>query len=553
MKRMRSSEEGSGKSSLSLSLSLSRSPSLNVSSGSDSTLGSSHSDFSSRHTTPPNGGAGAGAGTRPDKTETETKVRTFEASTSIAAYRRLIGSITRESVNDADVMKQIETWPASRQTLLIRIQEKLEPMLMRYERRLPVLGSVFNDIKSIGDTGEYGEVYSACIKASDTDAAACWKLPGSDDRSFQLVVKTIRKPKPARQMTPCYAGHCERRGWVGHLNPYREILMGRLLNRLVRKNITPHFPMVYESFEVLSLGAVGFAMETCDIGFTEFAENVINRVKDDASRVKLFRIAVLQLTHALIAGQQHFDFRHNDFHAGNAMMTLITNSAYAYKFSADEQDAEDTFYQVPNAGMCWKLIDFGFSSSSVFCAEDNSTNFTTSKTLCGMVPTPKSRVYFPGKEQALEMYDLLRFLHYVIDLLQTRRFAGKDTLGSLRFFSGLRDHVEAISAASPKRGTLMAVSMVNAWWTPGTLTAEEFEDTYISSSGLLQKFFKALAQPFKLKTAEEKRRVLESGHVFNTDAHPFSPNEVLTGLEAGHFTVGAAGELVALSDELWVK
>ena len=484
---------------------------------------------------------------RARRAELKEEKKRMEAEAEAAplpAYRRLIASASVGTT----AMENIETWPASRQYLLASIQAKLEPILEHYGRVLPSIRTVFN-ATPVGEKSVYGVVYRACI-AKDEERH-CWDLPETTGEGLYLIVKMLKKASwEETRLSDPFSGYLtDTKCWIGNINPYREILMGRLLNRLVVKNITPHFPMIYESFEVRDTNMIGFAMETCDIDFISFAHKVVERVRDDVNRIKLFRVAVLQLTHALLVGQKHFDFRHNDFHAGNAMMTLIQNSAYVYKFDADENDAEETLYEIPNAGMCWKLIDFGYSSSNVFCAEDNQTQFTTSHTLSHMVPIKKSdNVHFPGKDHALEMFDLLRFIHFMIGYLNSVKFLGKDVRGSQHFFNNLRDIAHEISVRSPKRGTLMDVSTIHTWWADPEkrLPEKEFRERYISSSGLLQKFFKAVARPFKIETPEDKRRVL-AGHVFNADAHPFSPEEVLSGLEAGHFYVSAAGELVPLS------
>ena len=464
-------------------------------------------------------------------------------SAPVGAYRRLIG----DSLPDV-AMQAIETWPASRQHVLASIHRKLEPILEHYHRVLPALETVFN-ARRIGAKSAYGVVYKACIAEGE---GGCWELPETVGETLYLVVKLIKKPDIDTGLSAPLSGfHAAGQYWIGNENPYREILMGRLLNRLVKMNITPHFPMIYESFEVADTNMVGFAMEVCDIDFPSFLKKVLAKVPDDARRIKLFRVAVLQLTHALLVGQKHFDFRHNDFHAGNAMMTLITNSSYAYKFDADELDADETVYEIPNAGMCWKLIDFGYSSSDVFCAEDNQTQFLTSRALTRMLPMTDGdgSVYFPGKGHALEMFDLLRFLHFTVDTLKSKRFQKRDTRASQLFFSGLQDLLLDISVRSPKRDTLMDVSEMQTWreeLITSKLENEGFKEKYISSSGLLQKFFKVVARPFKVRNADEKRRVL-AGNVFNADAHPFLPDEALTGLEAAHFLVNPVGELVPLS------
>ena len=489
------------------------------------------------------GGAEAPVAATEKEKETTGRVSPLPPSDKAVAYRLLVGSIESESEDRGDPMKTIETWPASRQRLFAAIHDKLSPLLELYGRILPSLESVFAEIKQIGMFSMYGVVYTACVREEDAAAdkpPKCWKLPAAPEKSLKLVLKLIKKPSSFKEVVPRYAGYCPRRRyWIGDENPYREVLMGRLLNRLVRRNITPHFPLIYESFEVSGTNMIGFAMETCNIDFKTFLRKVMVRVPDDASRIKLFTVAVLQLTQALVAGQKHYDFRHNDFHAGNAMMTVIVNSSYVYKFNADSVDVAETLYEIPNAGMCWKLIDFGYSSSDVFCAEDNKTQLKTSAALSRMHPTPEHPTpLFEGEDYALEMYDLLRFLFAARSLLADSFYSEKHPERCIAFFTHLCIELKAISLSSPARGTLMGIHDVDV----RDLTADD-----TASDGLLRKFFKKVASPFKVVGSAHKRRVLAAPqHIFDTDAHPFSAREALTGFEAGHFRVDGRGELTAI-------
>ena len=463
-------------------------------------------------------------------------------------------------------MEQVEAWPRSRYNLLALIQAKLEPILESKGRVIDTLDEVFYNVRPVGKASEFGLVYTGCIKSnSATSHPGCWSvlLGGSVDGGahkypIYLIIKTL-KPLAYEGDTvkflhtyrhpvlePAYAGFYKDDDYTTlfNKNPIREILLGRLLNRLVQRNITPHLPMIYETFTVENSenpkpethDLSGFAMETCHADFQDFVADLVDRLDDSAQRRRLLTIAVLQLTHALLASQKHYDFRHNDLHAGNAMMTHITKGQYTYRFSADDEDARAAFYSIPNAGMCWKLIDFGNGTSVVFGQEDTISQLALrSGVLAGLRPLMKGgkvarRGQFDVRDHAAEMYDLLRLLSYSTDKLKARAVATAALLDTTAFFDALIELIHEITQESPQRKTLAKI-----------LTGKN-DAALAGSSGLLQKFFKRVARPFRISSLSAAESV-----VFDADAHPFNANEALTGPEERYYTVNSDGELVVRS------
>ena len=408
-------------------------------------------------------------------------------------------------------------------------------------------------------------MYTGCIKSnSATSHPGCWSvlLGGSVDggthkHPIYLIIKTL-KPLVYEGdsvhflhtyrhpvLEPAYAGFYQddEETELFNKNPIREILLGRLLNRLVQRNITPHLPMIYETFTVANSGdptpetrdLSGFAMETCHADFQDFVEDVVDRLPDAAQRRRLLTISVLQLTHALLASQKHYDFRHNDLHAGNAMMTHITKGQYTYRFSADDEDARAAFYKIPNAGMCWKLIDFGNGTSAVFGQEDTISQLSRYRgVLQGLRPLMKGgkvarRGHFDVRNHATEMYDLLRLLSYSTDKLKARADATAAVADTTAFFDALIELIHEITQESPQSKTLAKI-----------LSTGKSDVALARSSGLLQKFFKRVARPFRIPSSAASGSV-----VFDADMHPFDAEEVLTGPEGHYYTINSRGELVA--------
>ena len=117
-------------------------------------------------------------------------------------------------------------------------------------------------------------------------------------------------------------------------------------------------------------------------------------------------VALLQLCQGLLCAQEHFDFRHNDLHLENAMMTFISDTMYNY-------DVDGAFYSIPNYGMCWKVIDFGFSAARAFDVHDVAYTY--------MHSDMPMTLNFDVDDHAVEFYDFLYLTEFSKSLLSLMR------------------------------------------------------------------------------------------------------------------------------------
>ena len=478
----------------------------------------------------------------PVKTATAAGTSPLDASrVIIPSYHTLMGDESLDA--EAAYMEAIETWPSLRANLLQIIQERLEPVLTRLHRRIKKLDDIFFDIIKLGAESAFGEVYTGCIRAG----AGCFKVPGLVDATAEhpvrLIIKLLPPVLPADAVPGIpYAGLLEKRGrqrksvpdsvervWVGAYNPLREIVMGRFLNQLVRRNVTPHFLMIYESFTVSRPQKDGFAMEMCHFDFSDYMLHLLD-VEDIATRSTLLRISLIQLTQGLSAAARHFDFRHNDLHGGNAMVTFITNGVYTYKFG-------EVYYNVPNAGMCWKMIDFGNASSDVFGAHDNAAAVVHS----GAYRRNTEQGHFETEDHAIELFDIARLLGHaaktVTRLLRSGGATPTQELALLSLHKDLEDFMaitRRIAVASTKRGSIDLATRVWASAVFDFKTPDFVE--MVASSSLIEILFKEIAEPYKSTEAG-------GAIVFDISTVPFTAHERLTGKEAEHFSVNALGNV----------
>ena len=355
-------------------------------------------------------------------------------------------------------------WPSTRLDILATIEREIE-------RRIP--GETFLDdvrtvfaVKRRLASGASGVVYKACLNDAEAlgmvaGRKVCQKFafPSADSsgrfHQVPLVLKNMAKqatddlPADASAAVSCVSrgGEC-----TGYDNMVREALMGRFLNLLVRKKVTPHLPVIYKCFgsrfmeteplrastpaavrvaleELLrdetSAASIAYrsdrkmldlmkrykpryvfrqrcgaiATEMCHMTFVRFLTTIARDCRTVKDTKRLLKVAFVQLVHGIMSAQHYLNFRHNDFHTQNAMMTYITSGVYQYVVDGVQ-------YDVPNYGMCWKLIDFGFSSSTeLFGCYDNGTMLACSHAL-----SVAETYDLDPAEHASEMYDLVRFM-----------------------------------------------------------------------------------------------------------------------------------------------
>ena len=424
------------------------------------------------------------------------------------------------------LMEAVEAWPLSRMNVLQQVRESLGRRVAVLKRRSEAVSvtDLFDHMETIG-RGSYGSVSIGCLRSSG-NSRGCEKfildVPGVGLHSLPvyMAVKTVRIPaEVAKAHARGAAVHFSvtREGiWLGNVNVMREVLVGRFLNHLVSSGVTPHLPVVYDVFDAAPAGTIAIVMELCHLNFDNFLYKVLPRISDATLRIQLLRVALLQLAHGLAAAQYRFDVRHNDLHAGNAMMTFITNTTYTY-------EVDGVSYSVPNHGMCWKLTDFGFASSSKL--------FETRDTIKALVHGRVAHRVRVSKllHHAVEVVDFLR-------LLQTARASAVETrfAPQVRFCDAIEAAVHDLAVREPDAsGSLRAFSSE-------TTTDPAVLMEMARHHGLMTSVFILLAnEPVGSKTTA-------SGPVYNMDAKLFQ--EGLTGIEGRFYVLHSSGRLLKRSD-----
>lgn len=408
-----------------------------------------------------------------------------------------------EGVTSDAFMEEVDTWPKTRVNVLEQTRQLLNDRFehQEYPREVTRLSDWFTSMQLLG-SGVYGKVYKACVRAWDAAMhpivpEQCMQYilpdvgaPGAKHTIF-LIVKTMEGVEYEMLNDIPYAGHTKDfESWVGENNSVREVMMGRLLNLLVVRGVTPHVPLIYEPFHVYNdeENMIGFAMELAHMRFSDFiASKIIIKSTDQEIR-ELLDVAILQIADGLLCAHKHYDYRHNDFHSDNAMMTFITDTNYNYKVG-------DAYYTIPNYGMCWKLIDFGMSSSRVFGSTDNAYAAMHS------VSFSIVNEYFDIEDYAAELYDLLRLIHIAKEDSKALPADKKAVVD--RALDGYSDILKDISIHSDKRGSLQTAyemyvkNQTRDKNTPLVDTTAEFT-ALMEGSGLVQVFFEHLAGRFKV-------------------------------------------------------
>ena len=516
------------------------------------------------------GYAGAGTGAIQhvkalDPATEESRVLAARAASvrkrELMALRRKLG--LTEAAVDAEYtfLAHEATWPNSRKTVLDSLREKLV-LAVPEAGSLRDLRTKFKLVK-LG-SGANGIVYKACLKASEADES-CLRFPVEGAlHEVPLVIKTMRiqaaRDAPAPELPPTHCFSSETRKCTVDTNSLREALMGNMLNLLVIRGATPHLPTVYEVFkskfvEDAAPGRLGMrafragedcrviVTEMCSLTMAQFLKNLIENTENVRDCTEILRVALLQIVHGLACAQAAFNFRHNDFHGQNAMMTFVESENYTY-------DVDGQTYSIPNYGMSWKPIDFGWSSSSVFGAHDNGYVIVQSRTASHY---EKELFGFDADNHALEMYDIVRLMGYMKLEAEEREAVAvtaekrhKYSVAKMLFQSGI-ELSELLSRGSRAK--------IGTYIPKGTATLSQAEKHSLSetagaseTTGLMQKFFKALASRYIVATDASLAYCAANGGlercVFASSAL-FYPGQSLRGTFIGnYFTVNAAGKLV---------
>ena len=417
-------------------------------------------------------------------------------------------------------MEEAEAWPKSRVNLLAIVRTALQ-LVLSEDRSLTTLGEAFNKIRLVGDKSAFGVIRTACLKPHAVDTEDCAEFSLGLERlqrvSVFLIIKSIERAAYERGMEFPYSGLKDDTTWVGHKSHIREILMGRFLNHLVTARITPHVPMIYEPFTVTTDATHEyFSMELCHLSLKAFVSDKLPIVLPSV-QPKLLGVCLLQLCHALACAKHHYNFRHNDLHAANAMMTYITTGTYTYKVNG-------TVYRVPNFGMCWKLIDFGYASSDLFGPLDVAHAYAHSRAFPFGMEAIKSRLN--TRKLSLDFYDMSR-------LVSAIAFAVPENCRA--FLQSVVAKMRDISARSAQAGSLDAV-----FETPArALTVRRLEN-----ENHVAQLFAFLAAEYAVADGDGDGGVDEdSDTFFDMDRTPFGADTDFSAVEARHFSVDPKGNL----------
>jgi hypothetical protein len=356
--------------------------------------------------------------------------------------------------------------------------------------------SWFSHRASISATGRVW-VKSACFKPVAEDASsdncAPYALLSDDVRGDEavliagateatyVVIKTISYRNASFPHPWAVAHNDSGAEWgAGDLNPFREVILGYFMNALVMSKTTPHFPLLVTPFYCdasdSSAPTAGILMERAHMTFSAFLTHLV--AQDD--KKDMLRVALLQISHALLCAQDHFDFRHNDLHLENCMVTFI---------DADVQYTYDVYgarFTIPTHGMCWKVIDFGKGTSGMFGEWDHAHKLLNSS----MFSAFTDWAVVTKAPYALEVLDMARLLHLGYEAL------ADDNEGQLRAtFADAIKILWDISLESATVNTLASAFAARTVWGDGSKVQEPSEEFVRSTrtTGLLREFFFRLA------------------------------------------------------------
>jgi hypothetical protein len=448
-----------------------------------------------------------------------------------------------EGVHSDVFMQEVDTWPKTRVNVLDKTRKLLKKRFKALHTRNIDIRQWFTNLSVVG-MGGFGVVYKGCIREWDAALTAVlpehcvqYRLPDAEDptakHSISLIIKTMKDLQGYELLddSPIAAHTKDFSTYLGDVNAAREIAIGQLLNALVVHGVTPHMPLIYEPFyikgdredgmqdegegEGAGAGAgaepeamSAFAMELAHMSLSNFLTSNAMSTSSSEEIVELLDVTLLQLANGLLCAHKHYDFRHNDFHTDNAMMTFITDTTYTYKVNG-------SFYRIPNYGMCWKLIDFGFSSARVLHEHDVAHAAMHSASLSVL-----NAVTFDFTDFAAELYDLVRLVTYGKENTMMLR-ADKRRVVERRF-KEYEDMLRDISVSSPKRGSLQLAHEAfirNATRRDKSKllrTTAEFS-ARMQSSGLVEVFFERLASRFKVPAPLAP----PAGTVFDAEKSPF--------------------------------
>jgi hypothetical protein len=474
-------------------------------------------------------------------------------SLGVSTLPTYVQLIQKQLSTEEEFMSWVQTWPLRRVNMLEQARAYIEETVRRRGDALVVRDLVVP--RGERAEGAFGAVVVGCIRDSEADmetyddAEACHQFSFSTSRTRKAETTSERHPifvavkvfketqasdgyitdASGAVLGHTYSNFNADREYIGNVNPVREAVVGRMLNLLVRKDITPHFPLIYEYIKLPASHQRGTVTELAHMDLFDFASGLTTMTGGARQRVAILQTVVLQVLQGLIAAETHFNFRHMDLHTGNIMMSYATNADYVYKVDAE-------VFTVPNYGMCWKLIDFGMATSTVLFGDGDAMEMLSSipamEHIFQDIGTKRhgvAHVINGTKDMDNYAYETVDFVRFV----STLWMALPSELVTERAFCM---YVMSVTAAA-RDTSRFSIADVNDQ-SMNDLSMDDLSSTSHGHKMALRHIFHELGQGYV------DARHKSHGVVFDVDAKLLSPGDSLTSLEGEFYTVNRDGKLV---------
>ena len=395
-------------------------------------------------------------------------------------------------------------------------------------------------------SGTYGSVLDSCL----TKSGECFKL---EDLGWcsNLALKLTITTRPEGDKLFAF-GYNDR--FVGNRCPYREALIGRALFWLTQMKITPHFTLSYipigitdipgssvkegldKSIDMLKTGkqltmtsksvikGVAILMNKASHDISYFIVKKLTKYNYDLIPY-VTRVIVIQLLQGLLAASIRYGFSHNDLHRGNLMVTDVFPENVYYK--TDRVFTEAGRYKIPNFGMNWSIIDYGFGTMEWIKKGETSSIWKQSGfLLAGMLYRRDIKSLFPDGDQAgtdfLDVVRILMAIKQLSDYVPDIKFQMNVVVDEI-----MQNILDITSMLKLKR--IKDTVRDNGFFTTNYVTDETFWKTHCKTwtadANPLRYLFHKISAPFEMHDDEE---VPDYACFFDTDG-------TLDGVELNEF------------------
>jgi hypothetical protein len=470
---------------------------------------------------------------------------------------------------------EVLTWPSSRTALAYKMQRDIGQIIhffgkhLTVDRLIVVQRKVYDSTLVEAKHGSAAQtrgvaltyepmtvVYTGCVRnVADASCQPWWFSVVSDSRRrFQMLVEVAVKVFGAWQYAHFdnYDMFDAGNMYIGSVNPEREVLLSIVLSALVTRGVTPHFPCFYgqcmvkdvdmRSHEVHDKRAL--ILEQATVSLKTFLERMFF-VHDAPSRVVHMETVLLQVLHGLVAASQHYNFKHMDLHVGNVMMSHAADVPYCYK-------VRGVTYAVQTQGMCWKIMDFGMSTSGVLFKPNESVHTLLAfpntlkpvafraahvESVNPISGLTRTRVVEEPTPYAFELMDFVRLVVHMKALMPEDADPERDLLAQILHAC------EAVSLEYERlAGSAYGVFLFAIDSPTGPVPTREQMQDYARPHGVLARLFEVLASRFRC----DEDTAARCHAVFDVDTAPFRRTSDLGVHAARYFKIDEDGSLQQL-------